>query len=263
MRTLVMGDIHGGYKALIQCLQRSKFDYEKDTLIQLGDVTDGWSEVHDCVEELLKIKNLIPIKGNHDSWFETWLRYGKHPTSWLQGGDATLISYCRALNKQYATLSHGYTSDLLPSDLPDAHYQFFVSKQIPYFLDSENRLYVHGGLNRHHPIDDMIYNNAEILMWDRDFWMAALSYGQTKPDDEFKYPIRGKFRTNGNFKEIYLGHTATVSWKTDQPMNAANVWNLDTGAGFHGKLTIMDVDTKEYWQSDKLTELYINEKGRN
>lgn len=44
MRTLVMGDIHGGYKALMQCLERSKFDYEKDTLIQLGDICDGWSD---------------------------------------------------------------------------------------------------------------------------------------------------------------------------------------------------------------------------
>ena len=46
-------------------------------------------------------------------------------------------------------------------------------------------------------------------------------------------------------------------------MKAANIWNLDTGAGFEGKLTIMNVDTKEYYQSDKLTTLYTNERGRN
>ena len=28
MKTFVIGDIHGGYKALVQCLERSKFDYE-------------------------------------------------------------------------------------------------------------------------------------------------------------------------------------------------------------------------------------------
>lgn len=33
-----MGDIHGAYKALQQCLERSKFNYENDKLIQLGDV---------------------------------------------------------------------------------------------------------------------------------------------------------------------------------------------------------------------------------
>lgn len=30
MKTFVMGDIHGAYKALIQCIERSGFDKEKD-----------------------------------------------------------------------------------------------------------------------------------------------------------------------------------------------------------------------------------------
>jgi serine/threonine protein phosphatase 1 len=46
-------------------------------------------------------------------------------------------------------------------------------------------------------------------------------------------------------------------------MKAANIWNLDTGAGYNGKLTIMDIKTKEYWQSDLVTELYKDKKGRN
>jgi serine/threonine protein phosphatase 1 len=31
---------------------------------------------------------------------------------------------------------------------------------------------------------------------------------------------------------------------------------MDTGAGWAGKLTIMDVQTKEYWQSDPVQSLY-------
>jgi len=35
------------------------------------------------------------------------------------------------------------------------------------------------------------------------------------------------------------------------------VWDLDTGAGWSGKLTIMmDIDTKEYWQSELSKDLY-------
>jgi len=52
-RTFVMGDIHGAYRALVQCLQRSGFDYQYDILIQLGDIVDGHDEVFECVEELL------------------------------------------------------------------------------------------------------------------------------------------------------------------------------------------------------------------
>jgi serine/threonine protein phosphatase 1 len=44
-------------------------------------------------------------------------------------------------------------------------------------------------------------------------------------------------------------------------MNAA-IWNLDTGAGWFGKMTIMDVKTKGFWQSDIALDLYPEFKGR-
>jgi len=43
----------------------------------------------------------------------------------------------------------------------------------------------------------------------------------------------------------------------------ANVWNVDTGAAFKGPVTIMDADTKEFWQSDFVYTLYPEENGRN
>jgi len=49
MKTFVIGDIHGAYKALIQCLKRSKFDYDRDRLICLGDVVDGYPETKECI----------------------------------------------------------------------------------------------------------------------------------------------------------------------------------------------------------------------
>ena len=64
MKTFVIGDIHGSNKALEQCLERSKFDKEKDQLISLGDIADGWSETSECVDTLLSIKNLI-VRGWH------------------------------------------------------------------------------------------------------------------------------------------------------------------------------------------------------
>lgn len=42
MKTYAIGDIHGAYKALIQCFERAKFDYEKDRLIVMGDICDGY-----------------------------------------------------------------------------------------------------------------------------------------------------------------------------------------------------------------------------
>lgn len=46
-------------------------------------------------------------------------------------------------------------------------------------------------------------------------------------------------------------------------MNAINIWNIDTGAAFTGKLSLLDIDSKQYWQSDALASLYPGEMGRN
>ncbi|MBM3246586.1 MAG: hypothetical protein FJZ13_04585, partial [Candidatus Omnitrophica bacterium] len=48
-------------------------------------------------------------------------------------------------------------------------------------------------------------------------------------------------------------------YNTLQPIHVCNVWNIDTGAGWSGKLTIMDVDTKEYWQSDLSPDLSVRD----
>jgi len=55
-----------------------------------------------------------------------------------------------------------------------------------------------------------------------------------------------------------------MNWKnTITPMKADIITNLDTGAGYKGRLTLMNVDTHEYFQSDSVEKLYIGEKGRN
>ena len=46
-------------------------------------------------------------------------------------------------------------------------------------------------------------------------------------------------------------------------MKAINVWNVDTGAAFKGKLSAMDLETKEMFQSETVYTLYPNELGRN
>jgi serine/threonine protein phosphatase 1 len=277
-KTFVMGDIHGGYKALLQCLERSGFNKQTDTLIQLGDVADGWSEVYQCVEELLTIPNLISIKGNHCSWFQEYLEFGIHPVSWLQGGEGTLRSYCEVLGKEYYESRRPrqgsvWKTNMLNTDVPETHIKFFKN-QARYYKDDSNNVFVHGGFNRHNLLADQL--PEDIFWWDRDLWMQALSFGTvTGMGQELKFKIKEPVN------EIFIGHTATVNWTKNKfvrkpdgrelivkapivtPMHAANIWNLDTGGGFKGKLTIMDVNTKEYWQSDNVDELYGYEEGRN
>ena len=237
-KTYALGDTHGAHKALIQVLERCGFDKETDKLISLGDIADGWPEVPECVDELLTIKNLIPIRGNHDVWCWNWFDYGHTPELWkTQGGQATIDAYLRT------------------GGLVDEKHKKFWGNQIDYYIDDENRLFVHGGfydnleVSKHSKLN---IPRANELHWDRSLWNKALSgnSSQNKP------------KILRDYKEIYIGHTTTSNWGSDVPMNACNVWNLDTGAGWENKLTIMDIDTKEYWQSDKVSELYPDVKGR-
>ncbi len=233
-RTFVIGDIHGNYKALKQCLERSNFNKEEDTLITLGDIVDGWNEVYECVEELLTIKNRIDLRGNHDDWFNEYLTFGVHPDNWQQGGLATKTSYLKNLNLQY----------LNPADIPQSHIDFFKN-QINYYIDDKNKCFVHGGFYRKMNISEQ--KDLDLLYWDRELWDQAKSCKDGQ-----------RLKTADNFSEIFIGHTHVDNWRNPDclPQESGGVWNLDTGAGFSGKLTIMNVDTHEYFQSDLGKDLY-------
>jgi serine/threonine protein phosphatase 1 len=248
MRVFVMGDLHGASKALVQCLIRSEFDLKKDTLIQLGDVVDGYPDVYECVELLLKIPNLVPIKGNHEDWFLEFIRTGYHPAGWDEGGEATLISYLKLSEREHKIRKarYGFESALVPKDIPLRHRHFFESQK-PFYIDKENNCFVHGGFDRFLPFDKQDPWN---YYWDRGLWEDALTHEiLSKKDPEPFYNL-------SKFHEIFIGHTPTLNWNTQKPMRAINILNVDTGAGHGGKLTIMNIHSKKYFQSDPVSELY-------
>lgn len=263
MKHWVIGDIHGNLRGLVQALDRAGVDRENDLLIQLGDICDGYGGVYEVVEELLLFKNLIVIEGNHDNPFIEFFHTGLHPWKWEQGGEGTLRSYSR-----YAGIEDlmyydkggwgngGWKYALNPEDIPITHQKFFKS-MVKYYIDEKNNLFVHGGFNRHESIKGQ---NKLNLMWDRDLWLAALSF-RDMPGRVSDKPY--KFKMKDNFNHVFIGHTTTQNWNTTEPMEAANITNLDTGAGFGGKVTIMNIDDRnEYYQSDLASDLYPDEKGR-
>lgn len=268
-KRFVLGDIHGNAKGLKQCLQRSNFDIEEDILIQLGDIVDRGPNVFKCVELLSEIVNFVGIRGNHDEWFSTYIDTGMHPTQWKQGGKATAASYLKAAGLDVTfqiSSSGGYMCKLNPGDIPEKHKRFF-NKQIDYYIDDDYNLFVHGGFNRHF---DFKVQDRNVWMWDRDLWFAAMGYEQSVDKDT------RPFKMYNEFNHVYIGHTATTNWATfenvtkggiiseqkqriTKPLTCANITNLDTGSGNgKGKLTIMDLDTKEIFQSDLVKDLYPN-----
>jgi serine/threonine protein phosphatase 1 len=241
MRTLAVGDIHGGLKALLQVLNKVEVK-DTDTLIFVGDYVDGWSESAQVIQFLIELSqkiNCICIKGNHDVWCENWLKSGYVNKTWyIHGGKETMESY-----------------DSFSEDMKKIHLNFFENMPL-YHLDEVNRLFVHAGFTSMHGVEKEVH--PETLYFDRTLWEMALAKKEEINEDSCLFPNRLK-----HYKEIYIGHTPTIHFESDVPMYASNVWNIDTGAAFYGKLSAMDIDSKEVFQSDVVKDLYPNEKGRN
>ena len=241
MRTLVIGDIHGGLRALHQILERANVT-PKDKLIFLGDYVDGWSQSPQVIDFILQMKNtydIVCIRGNHDELLFEWFKNGKDNPQWHHhGGEATVLAY-----------------ESVSLETKQIHIEFLNSLE-NYHLDEQNRLFIHAGFTNVNGIDFEYF--PKLFYWDRTLWETALALDKTLKTDDLKYPKRFTL-----YNEIYIGHTPVSRIGETIPVQMANVWNIDTSAAFLGPLTILDVDTKEFWQSEPLPNLYPNEKGRN
>lgn len=241
MRKLVIGDIHGGLRALLQVFERAQITTE-DHLIFLGDYVDGWSEspaVLDFLIELQATHACIFIRGNHDELLCDWLHESKDNLMWYRhGGESTVNAYAKvdALTKK-------------------KHVAFLQSLE-NYYLDDQNRLFVHAGFTNMNGV--AFEHFPKLFYWERTLWEMALALDKNLKPDSVLYPRRLKL-----YREIYIGHTPVMQIGESTPIQMASVWNVDTGAAFKGPLTVMDVDTKRYWQSDPLPDLYPDEIGRN
>lgn len=148
----------------------------------------------------------------------------------MQGGQNTLNSY----------LNH----PLFP-EIGKKHLKFLKSTKC-YYRDEKNRVFVHGGINLDKKLEE---NEKKYLMWDRQLWDGRHNSDQSR-------------KAIMQYKEIYVGHTSIYRF-SHKPINHLNIWYMDTGGGWEGVLSVMDIDTKEVWQSDIVKDLYPETRGRN
>lgn len=241
MSTYVVGDIHGGLKGLLQVLEKVP-NRPDDTFIFVGDYVDGWSESAETIRFLLSFSEKQPCiftRGNHDELLYNYLMGKGEPTMWLNhGGQASKDSYAKISEEEKRQ-----------------HIQFLESLH-NYHIDGENKLYLHAGFtNLHGPQNEYFPN---VVYWDRTLWEMVCALNPNLSIEDENYPKRLKL-----FSEIYIGHTPVTRIGKTTPTNFANVWNIDTGAAFKGPISIINTETKEFWQSDPVWTLYPNENGRN
>ncbi len=240
-RTFVIGDIHGGYMALVQLIEKLQIT-DQDRLIFLGDYVDGWSQSFEVVQYLISLKEKVKcifIRGNHDAWIQKWLESGHRSDKWLsKGGALTVQAY-----------------DQKSSDVKEQHLAFFQSMK-NYYKDKKNRLFIHAGFTSMKGPKNKKRSRKNYFE-DRTLWEMAWALKDHNPDVE-NYPYRLRL-----FNEIFIGHTPTTRFNSSVPIHVQNLWNMDTGAAFTGPLTAMEVNTKEIIQTDPVQSFYPGEKGKN
>ena len=118
-------------------------------------------------------------------------------------------------------------------NFPVTHQDFFDRGK--YYHMEDNMLFVHGGFR---PEVGVKRETKFNLVWDRDL----IKYAQAGN------VIKDKV-TDKPYDWIFVGHTTTQTYGLIQPIRYSNLYMMDTGAGWSGKLCIMDVDSKKYWLS--------------
>lgn len=217
MKAYAISDIHGNYKGLIELLGKVNFDYNLDKLYFLGDLADGYDDVLNCLLLFKRIKNLHPIFGNHDLYIKDWIFNNKISGRWLNIGGNKTIKLLES-NK-----------DLVKCYLNKCTYHKLY-KDI--FL-------CHGGFDYNKAI-----NNQKLAIFtkNRQLYRTAMQYENI--GKQFDVTFNDK-----KISKIIIGHNST---KNHLPHFVSNVVNIDTGClNVNGKLTLLDLDSFEYYQSKK------------
>lgn len=86
--------------------------------------------------------------------------------------------------------------------------------------------------------------NDESPAWDRDYMLSA--YAEIHP--EIKDEIFMKAEPFNTDKTIFVGHTPTLDG-VPFISEKYHLVAIDTGSGGNDPLTLMNMDTMEYWQA--------------
>ena len=238
-RHLIAGDIHCHYSLLREALDKAGFDPKADTLYCVGDIADRGPEPIAMIYYLMSLQDFRPVLGNHDVWLRDYLVSDILSGSWLSdnGGSGTVNAFMKAGVSREERMRIG---------------EWLAS--FPYVRIEDDYLIVHGGIPKGWSFEEMRllaglkprpmgYAIAEdpqsSPLWNRSYLQSAMAF-EHGADSAFLQPPLDSDR------HIFIGHTPLSS-----PFfsDLYHLTALDTGAGHGRKLTVKDMDSREYWQA--------------
>lgn len=236
-RRLVVGDIHGSYKALMQVLERAHFNMEEDHLYFTGDIADGYRQVYECIGFLRKLPHFHPVIGNHDIWLQNYLATDTFPADWtMLGGRASIMNFNR-----------------LGITIEERREMAKYLSSWPYVVEEDDFFLMHGGPGdlSDKELSRLARQKRNIVDPNGDIWEEEAGDEWTVLWDRTAYESSRSLTA----KRVIIGHTEIENHKPFVSQDH-KIINVDTACGSYGCLTVMDLDTLEYWQSDDSQDLY-------
>lgn len=221
---VAVGDIHGEFDMLrdLMCQTAEWLSGRDAEFVFVGDYIDRGPKSKEVLDFLRTLSdtfnsNVTLLQGNHEDWMVQAVLNGNRDArdSWLHfGGIQTRASYG-------VLMPTALTAAFNKVERADATWL----KDMPLFYQTENHVFVHGGLR---PGVPMAGQSRDMMQWAR-----PADFSDYKQDD----PL-------GPCKHLVFGHTPS---KDRQPWLGKNWTGIDTGACFpRGALSaaIFDRDVK-------------------
>ncbi|ACC72468.1 metallophosphoesterase [Paraburkholderia phymatum] len=241
-RDFVVGDIHGCFAQLRAELQARNFDPQRDRLFAVGDLVDRGPQ-SDTLLETVEQYGIRSVKGNHEDVIVRWHAGDEQAFSLLSNGGNWLLD--RADDREWVNAIAAYMASL------------------PYLIEIETEHGLVGIVHADSPVSDWNRLVVDIerekadgklrrkAIWSRTRWKTYQPHPAPSRNtlrnllDRATHSVRSQMHAPGrieNVAAVIVGHTP-VSGVTAKD----NVINIDTGAVYGGKLTIIDLADLPKW----------------
>lgn len=213
-RDFVVGDIHGCFHVLTAALGKLRFDVNTDRLFSAGDLVNR-GPYSEQVVQWLDLPWFHPVRGNHEEIAHNSMR--GIPDYGLKCGDWISKLSKEDMYKLYEKL------DRLPFAMEVA-----VSNTERVGILHGDILHVDWDMF----LQDLVSDGPDSKLAEKTVW------GRSR----YKHPNKLCLPVNG-VRGVYVGHTVV-----DEPVMIGNVVYIDTGCVYGGHLTIVNIQTGQFYK---------------
>jgi serine/threonine protein phosphatase 1 len=207
-RDYVVGDIHGCFEALADCLKQIAFDETKDRLFSVGDLVDRGPASEQALEWLAK-PWFHAVRGNHEEMAIMFAAGDLRTDVYLQNGGAWFVGMDK--NEQFP--------------FADAF------AQLPYAIEVETEAGLVGIVHAECPFVEWSSIEPALASENSDAFKQMMVWSRDRFENGEQRPVRGVVA-------VFVGHTPMP-----EPLRLGNVFYIDTGACYRqlGTLTLVNL----------------------